>query len=150
MNIKRANFMIVGAIVVAIAITLPLLAAKGVENTVYLTITRKDSPPADYVSVPEQIIAKYPSMLNATNEADRKYDAFVSWCSAQSVNCMQLSYAAFMTPELSTKVNIGEAQLAITGLPFKDIPKPDEVTVSQHGIHVEYNGKYYAIAIIGT
>ncbi len=147
------NLVIVVMLVVAtvIGFTVPLLHAKAAENTVELIVTRIDSWDAkDYVKVSDQIITKHQSISKLMQQADKQYDDFVKWCNAQPVNCMDMSVAdIYYGPGNIDSISSSEALAVLVDLSFKDLGVQGETSVPVHGIHIEYNGKYYAITIDG-
>lgn len=118
-------------------------------NTISLHVARPfdDRLPVGqkFVIVSNQTMLSFPTLLNATAEADKLHDNLVAMCNG---NCAHL--AGLLPPNsYGAQISLNEAQLAITNLGFVNTSIPNSNYPPMHSMWIEYHGKYYVIGIIG-
>lgn len=148
---KTTSILIVAVIsTVVTAIMLPSLfaGAQDTSSVISISIRRVNSWPADDLAALQNDTVKiYPSLEPALLEADKKYEAFTTWCESQKYNCFDNSYVKVLDWAYTTILTAPEAQSMLTGLGFKELEVPDKSPGLYHGIHIQHDGKFYAVSI---
>jgi formate hydrogenlyase subunit 4 len=150
-RIRPIKLITLAGLAIMVAIIVPALYAKANgSGDISIVVTRVDSwQTGSYVTLSNTTITSYPTILLAMQQADTRYDTLVALCNAHP-SCMQSSILVYHTPNYVTNIADTEAKSDLANLQFHDIPiSANESPVIHHGLHIEYNGKFYAISIEG-
>lgn len=147
---KRLTYAVVIGIALAGAIILPSLYATAQEQPSEVTISVRRMnifSEAERSTLSKDAISAHPFLADALAQADRKYQIFADWCSAQEYNCFDNSYSKVLDYTYSATIPAAEAKSALANLSFKELALAEKAPGMYHGMKVLYDGKYYAISI---
>lgn len=103
-----------------------------------------------YVSISPNKLSSYPDVIYALSVADLDYDNYLLW--AKKTQCYLPTCSKPYSPiEYANNIDNNEAKKIIIDFGFQDYPKmPEETKSYGHKLHMESNGKYYRIDIVGV
>lgn len=158
LKLKNKSILMIGMLAASVTtsmlITYPLLTAKAANSVVSLSVVRvvplTEEEKPDYLAVNDKLMARFPDVKAALDEADKKWDEYVAYCAENSVLCKYTS--KFPDPAYNTEISIPGSRAALDGIPFRDLPGPPgfQGPTIFHGLQIQNDGKFYLVSIIGV